>query len=85
MKQSRTQLASTIADRTLSKGASKHYVQEVAAYLLAEGRTGELDSLLRDIQEDWAQAGYVEVIARSAHPLNTTIEASSAQKYASRP
>jgi F0F1-type ATP synthase delta subunit len=73
MKQSRTQLAKTIADKTLAHGASQSYAQEIAAYLLAENRVGDLDSILRDIQEDWADAGYVEVLAHSAHPLTPAV------------
>ncbi|HEX7633062.1 MAG TPA: F0F1 ATP synthase subunit delta [Candidatus Saccharimonadales bacterium] len=74
MKQPRTQLARTIADTTLKKGVSKKYAQEIAAYLLTEGRVQELDSLLRDVQADWAEAGQVEVIATSAHPLTAQIK-----------
>jgi len=74
MKTPRTRIASAVADATLSKGASKAYAREVAAYLLAEGRVGELDSLLRDVQADWAANGYVEVIARSAHPLEAGVK-----------
>lgn len=70
MKTPRTRIASTVADQTLSKGVSKAYAREIAAYLLAEGRVGELDSLLRDVQADWAKQGYVEVLARSAYPLS---------------
>ena len=85
MKTPRTRIAGTIADATLSKGISKTYAREVAAYLLAEGRVGELDSLLRDIQADWAAKGYVEVIARSAHALPATtvkdIEARAKQLF----
>jgi F0F1-type ATP synthase delta subunit len=70
MKTPRTRIARSIADATLSKGSGKAYAREVAAYLLAEGRVSELDSLLRDVQADWAEQGYVEVLARSAHPLS---------------
>ena len=69
MKQSRTKLARLIADKTLAGKATPRFKKEVAAYLLAEGRTNELDSVLRDVQADWATAGQVEVIARSAHDL----------------
>ena len=69
MKAPRTKLASNVADTTLKIGVSKDYAKEVAAYLLSENRVGELDSLLRDVQADWAKQGYVEVIARTAHPL----------------
>jgi hypothetical protein len=49
MKTSRVRIAGTIADQTLANGTSKQYAREVAAYLLSEGRVGELDSLLRDV------------------------------------
>ena len=75
MKQSRTKLAQTIADTTLKNGNTKKYGQEIAAYLLSEGRVSELDSILRDVQADWAAAGHVEVVATSAHPLTAEIKA----------
>jgi len=75
MKQSRTKLAQTIADTTMAKGASRAYVKEIAAYLLSERRVNELDSVLRDVQANWANAGHVEVIARSAHPLTAGVKA----------
>jgi F0F1-type ATP synthase delta subunit len=73
MKQPRTKLAKTIADQTLAHGASKEYAQEIAAYLLAENRVGDLDSILRDVQGDWAKAGFIEVLAHSAFPLTQSI------------
>lgn len=70
MKTPRFDIASTIAAHTYHDGVSKEYAREIAAMLLLEGRVGELDSLLRDVQADWATHGYVEVLARSAHPLS---------------
>lgn len=67
----RTKIADSVASHTLDKGVSKDYSRQLAAYLLAEGRTDELDSLLRDIQSAWVNSGFVEVIARSAHPLDS--------------
>jgi F0F1-type ATP synthase delta subunit len=75
MKASRTKLAQAIADHTLKTGASKSLSREVAAYLLSERRVNELDSVLRDVQADWAAAGFVEVIASSAHPLTAAAKA----------
>ncbi len=74
MKAPRTRLAQTIADRSLKNGASKALSREVAAYLLSEGRVNELDSVLRDVQADWAEAGFVEVIASSAHLLTDDVK-----------
>ncbi|MGC1177190.1 MAG: F0F1 ATP synthase subunit delta [Candidatus Saccharimonadales bacterium] len=75
MKQSRVKVARLIADKTLKNGISKAFSQEIAAYLLAERRTSELDSILRDVGADWADSGHVEVIATSAHPLTAAVKA----------
>ncbi|HXE09939.1 MAG TPA: F0F1 ATP synthase subunit delta [Verrucomicrobiae bacterium] len=75
MKAPRTRIAQVVADRTLAKGAPKRFVQELAAYLLAERRTGELSSIIRDVQADWAEAGQVEIVAASAHPLTAGVKA----------
>lgn len=73
MKAPRSRLSKAIADRTLKGGSDKKLAKEVAAYLLAERRTAELNSVLRDVQADWAEAGHVEVIASSAHPLTPSV------------
>jgi F-type H+-transporting ATPase subunit delta len=75
MKAPRNRISKAIADRTLKGGSGKKLAKEVAAYLLAERRTNELNSVLRDVQADWAQAGYVEVIATSASPLTAATKA----------
>jgi F0F1-type ATP synthase delta subunit len=75
MKVARTRIARVVADQTLKQGVSSRLSRELAAYLLAERRTGELDSLLRDVQADWAEAGHVEVIAASAFPLTAVVRA----------
>lgn len=74
MKASRTRLARLIADKTLKQGVSRRFNKEVAAYLLSEHRTNELDSLIRDVQADWAEAGHVEVVTRSAHALTGPVK-----------
>jgi F-type H+-transporting ATPase subunit O len=73
MKAPRTRIASTIAAHTFYDGISKAYSKQIAALLLSDGRVDELDSLLRDVQADWALHGYVEVLARSAHPLSEEV------------
>ncbi len=80
MKQPRTKIAQTIADRTMKNGSSKDLSKEVAAYLLEERRTNDLDSILRDVQQDWANVGYVEVLASSAHPITSDIKADIASE-----
>ncbi len=69
MKTPLTRIASAVAAHTYYDGASKAYSKQIAALLLADGRVGELDSLLRDVQVDWALHGYVEALVRTAHPL----------------
>jgi F0F1-type ATP synthase delta subunit len=74
MKAPRTRVSRVIADKTLYKGISRRFSQEVAAYLLSERRTGQLESIIRDVQGDWAEAGRVEVIASSAYPLTASVK-----------
>jgi F-type H+-transporting ATPase subunit O len=66
----RSSIASTVASQTLSKGVSRKLSRELAAYLLSEGRTSELDPLMRDVQALWTDQGYVNATAISAHPIN---------------
>ena len=70
----RKDIAHIISKRTLKDGADANYAKEVASVLLAERRTGELDSLLRDVQAAWAESGYVEAITTSAQQLSDEIK-----------
>ena len=72
MKTPRGRIAEVIAKR-FGKADAKTLSDEVAAYLLAEGRVGDLEPLLRDIQQIRAEAGNVEVLARCAHQLDDAI------------
>lgn len=82
---SRHQLAAILAQESLAGTGEKKLSKETAAYLLAEHRTGELDSLLRDIMQYRADNGVVEVIAASAHELGgkvrRDIEATARKLY----
>jgi F0F1-type ATP synthase delta subunit len=69
MKLSRVKLAEVLTGR-LGGSGSKRLPDEIAAYLLAEGRTRELDSLLRDMQQIETERGRVEAVAVSAYPLS---------------
>src|SRR5665213_1883602 len=75
MKDSLSRIAAIIADRSRGSTGTKQLSQEVAAYLLDEGRTGELDSILRYIMQYRADHGIVEVIAVSAHSLDARVRA----------
>lgn len=69
----RASLARVISDKTLAKGINKSLSQEVAAYLLDKKMVKDLSSLLRDVQQDWAAKGYIDVTATSAHDLDVSI------------
>ena len=70
MKASRRGIASYIADRTLDGTFDARQATELAAYLLEERRTGELASIVRDVQRAWAERGTVVVTATVAHSLS---------------
>lgn len=70
----RTRLAAYIADHALKHGSDERFAREVAAYLLAEGRVNGLDSILRDVMDDWSKAGHLEVLAYSAYPLSPALK-----------
>jgi len=73
MKVPRTQITPVLADLTLKSGVSAQRLsRETAAYLLDEGRTDELDSLLRDVIAYRVDKGIVEITAVSAHELSGT-------------
>ena len=65
MKTPRSRIADIVAKR-LDKVSSKELSQEIAAYLLSEGRVQELEPLLRDVMQKRAENGTVEVTAVSA-------------------
>jgi F0F1-type ATP synthase delta subunit len=73
-KVSRPRIAHAIADRTLKSGIDAQYAKEIAAYLIAEQRVDGLDSIMRDVMDDWSKAGYLEVLAYSAHPLTAELK-----------
>ncbi len=77
MKLSRSRLAQVLAERYTRPGADVARLnQEVAAYLLAEKRSGELDSLLRDMEQYRADHdGVVEAKAVSAFPISDATRA----------
>src|SRR5690349_1656850 len=79
MKTPRFDIADTIAARSYHRGLSKELAQEIAAMLLVEGRVDDLDSLMRDVQAIWAEHGFVEVLAHSAHPLTAEVKAEIAE------
>lgn len=74
MHASRLALAAGLTDKIQSGADAATLSREIAAYLLSEGRVGELDSLMRDIQAARAERGVVEVLAASAHQLDPEVK-----------
>ena len=73
MKQPRHKISNYIAKTTLENGITHNLTSEIAAYLLNDNRISDLDSILRDIRQYWADHGMVEVIAISAFDISTKI------------
>ncbi len=84
MKLSRSRLAQLFAKRYAQAGADVSRLnQEVAAYMLTEKRVGELDSLLRDMEQYRAdQEAVVEAKAISAFPLTESVRSDIKQRLA---
>jgi F0F1-type ATP synthase delta subunit len=76
MKTPRHIVADLVATRTLAANPRLPSLsRSIAAYLLESGRTGELESLLRDVIQIRAEHGVVEVVAVSVHKLTAAVEA----------
>lgn len=73
MKTPRFKIAGIIADKSRN-GFSKSEAIQIAAYLLEERRVSELESILRDVSNLWAEHGYVEVKASSAYELSDQVK-----------
>ncbi len=69
MKTPRHILAAAIAKRSLNVQDEKLLAREIAAYLLMERRTNELESILRDIMQYRADHGNLEAEVVSAHDV----------------
>lgn len=70
MRVARHIIAGYIAGQLASARTSKtQLAREIAAYLLANGRTGELESLVRDVRVAVAERGQLEVIVVAAHDV----------------
>jgi F0F1-type ATP synthase delta subunit len=69
----RHHIAEVLAKRSLGRVSEKTLSQHIAAYLVTEGRTNDLEPLLRDIMQYRAEHGIVEVMAVSAYPLSDAV------------
>lgn len=79
MKVPRSEMVPILA-KLSQKLPAKKFSVEVANYLLSENRTGELDSLARDLVNYRAQNGVVEVTVVSARTLTPKVLTETKQK-----
>lgn len=66
-------MAKAIAEKTIKITDSKVLAKSIAAYLLAEGRTRELESILRDIMQYRIEHGIIESEVITAHEINPIV------------
>lgn len=71
---SRHDIATAIVRLIDENNDSRHIARRIAAYLMEQGRTKELDSLMRDVMQLRAGHGTVEVTATSAFPLTKQVK-----------
>lgn len=69
----RTELAKIVGQKLLSDGSSRMLAKELAAFLLAENRVSDLESLMRDVMAYRQSEGVIEAEVASAHPLDQDI------------
>lgn len=62
-------LSEAIAQKTLHMTDGKLLAREIAAYLLAERRTSEIESILRDIMQYRTDHGVLEAEVVTAHEI----------------
>jgi F0F1-type ATP synthase delta subunit len=73
MKPTRHKIAAYVSSQSLSGELTPKKIEELAAYLIETGRTNELSSIMRDVNEQWAEAGVIEVQASAAHALSDSL------------
>lgn len=73
MKVPRHILAEAIAKRTLTVSDTRELSRQIAAYLLVENRTSELESILRDIMQYRADHGVLEAEVVTAHEVQNHV------------
>ncbi len=70
MIKSRNELSEIIGNKTMHITDYDTLVNEIAAYLLTQNATADLDSIMRDVMQYRFEQGVVEAIVYSAHELS---------------
>ncbi len=66
-------LARKIAPMLLEDSDNQQLVSQLGAYLVEQGRTGEVDLLINDIALEMERLGYSDVDVVSAHALSSSV------------
>ncbi len=69
----RRMLARKIAPMLLEDSDNQQLVSQLGAYLVEQGRTGEVDLLINDIALEMERLGYSDVDVVSAHALSSSV------------
>lgn len=70
----RTDLAEVVARMLDGNQSSKQLSRQIAAYLVAEHQTKDLDVILRDVMSARARHGVVEANVTTAFPLSSSVK-----------
>lgn len=73
-KPSRRRVAEVVAELMDNGLSSTKLAKQLAAYLLSERRTKELEPLMRDVIDIRASRGELELVAISVHELSSSVE-----------
>ena len=76
---SRRVLARHIATQLIEGEKPSVLTAQLAAYLIEHRKTDQLDTIIRDIAHQLAEAGYVEATVTAAHELTKETEAAVAK------
>jgi F0F1-type ATP synthase delta subunit len=69
----RTELAEVIAEMLAKNQPTKQLSRQIAAYLVQEHQTKDLDAILRDVLTARAKSGVVEADITTAFPLSSGV------------
>ena len=73
-KTKRTEVATAIAGMLKSHKDSKALAKTIAAYLVANHKTKDLDAIMRDVMTERAKGGVVEAQLTTAFPLSSEVK-----------
>lgn len=73
-KTKRTEVATAIAGMVESHKDSKALAKAIAAYLVANHQTKDLDTIMRDVMTERAKDGVVEAQLTTAFPLSSEVK-----------